>query len=74
MNFLNSCGTVQLTPKSSPRYTETDPDDVSKLQSLLLKQMKKEEAFKVTKNCSNFNTLDRYTVALIENFSYIRKK
>ncbi|XP_065211145.1 transforming acidic coiled-coil-containing protein 3 isoform X2 [Planococcus citri] len=34
------------TPKSSPRYADIDPDDVSKLQSLLLKQMKREEAFK----------------------------
>lgn len=38
---------MQATPKSSPRYPDTDSDDVAKLQSLLLKQMKKEETFKV---------------------------
>lgn len=36
----------KATPKSSPRYPDTDSDDVAKLQSLLLKQMKKEETFK----------------------------
>lgn len=43
----NELSAFQITPRTSPRFPETDPEDVAKLQSLLLKQMKKEEAFKV---------------------------